>query len=332
MSSLVIGLDIDGTHITAALIRINQSSTSNLSIERDTFHTRFCETNTIKNPRSIISTWIECINDLLHDFANNYTEDDTIVGISCGIPGPMDYEQGICYIQSSTINKFDKCFGLNLRLLLEYGLTDLLSRWKHDYYAKYYTPPTSPRSSVSYSKKQESTPHRSVGFTIVPTITNVEIHEEDLSIKNLTNYCGSHYDTENSRIHTSISKSPREPYFHDNKFKSLTTDHFSSKLWSTIEQLSSIPISFYNDATCFAVGEATSIYNKDYERILALTLGTGFGSTFIDRGEIISNRSDVPSGGVLWNCPYDDNSIADDWFSTRGLVNIYKKILQENRV
>ncbi|CAF4206546.1 unnamed protein product, partial [Rotaria magnacalcarata] len=61
-----------------------------------------------------------------------------------------------------------------------------------------------------------------------------------------------------------------------------------------MEQLSDIPISFYNDATCFAVGEAMSIQHKAYQRILALTLGTGFGSTFIDQNEIIKNRCDVP--------------------------------------
>ncbi|CAF1384994.1 unnamed protein product, partial [Adineta ricciae] len=62
---------------------------------------------------------------------------------------------------------------------------------------------------------------------------------------------------------------------------------------------------------------------------LALTLGTGFGSTFIDRNEIILNRNDVPPGGMLWNYPYDQQSIADEWFSTRGLINIYKQILRE---
>ena len=129
-----------------------------------------------------------------------------------------------------------------------------------------------------------------------------------------------------------IPRSRRETYFHDveNNLpeKSSINNRFTPKLWAVIEQIRHVPISFYNDATCFGLGEANNEYNQVYERILALTLSTSFGSAFIDRGEIITNREDVPADGVLWNCPYDQHSVADDWFSIRGLINIYKKLIR----
>ncbi|CAF4330486.1 unnamed protein product, partial [Adineta steineri] len=150
MSSLVIGLDIGGSHITATLVRVEQPSSSNqnITIERNAFYTRTIDNNLDKDPRSIVSIWIECIEDLIHDFVNNFNENDKIIGIACGIPGPMDYERGISYIQSTQLNKCDKFFGLNLRLSMEDGLRNLSDRWKHIHHPKYFTPATSPRSSI----------------------------------------------------------------------------------------------------------------------------------------------------------------------------------------
>ena len=152
MSSLVIGLDISDSHVTSALVRIGEISANNkLSIERDTYFTRSFEINTDTDPRDIISIWIECINDLLLDFVNNYREHENIIGISIGIPGPMDYESGICYIQSPTYQKF---FGLNIRLSLEHGLKELISRWKHDYYDKHHaSPPVSLKRKLTILDK-----------------------------------------------------------------------------------------------------------------------------------------------------------------------------------
>ncbi|CAF2725302.1 unnamed protein product [Rotaria sp. Silwood2] len=344
MSSLVIGLDIGGSHITAALIRIKQLSNRNLSIERDQLYSCPYRITIDKDPRSIISTWIDCIDDLLQDFANDYRENDTIIGIACGIPGPMDYERGISYIQSTTLHKCNNFFGLNLRLSFQHGLRELISRWKYMFEAKYSISSCSSISNLRKEiicKKLQQTNQITIksskklntyfNLTLVPTI-NGEFQKPKLSIKDMRNYCGQHENDE-CYNQNKMNDSPDKIYFDDKKINSietsLTNDNTSLKLLSVIEKLSEIPISFYNDATCFAVGEATSIHNRDYERILALTLGTGFGSTFIDHCEIIINRSDVPSGGMLWNCSYDENSIADDWFSTRGLIKIYNTILQQ---
>ncbi|CAF2084802.1 unnamed protein product [Rotaria magnacalcarata] len=348
MSSLVIGLDIGGSHITATLVRIEQLSHRVLSIEKDKLYSLTYEQSIRKDPRSIISTWIDCIHELLHDLVDELKEDDTIIGIACGIPGPMDYERGISYIQSSTLHKYNHFFGLNLRLSFEYGLRELVSCWKHQSNVKCDTLSVSSSSSARSYSKQEINPEKSQQIKQIATITSVksdtfnfteavttpngEIEEQEFSIKDTRNYCGRPDDADFYKKYEK-NDSTHQINFDNTEVnsteKSITIENSSAILLPIMEQLSDIPISFYNDATCFAVGEAMSIQHKAYQRILALTLGTGFGSTFIDQNEIIKNRCDVPPGGMLWNYPYDDKSIADDWFSIRGLINIYNTILQQ---
>ena len=302
MSSFVIGLDIGGSHVTAALIRLEPSLTSNLSVDRDTLYTRFCPNHLQVDPRAIVSTWIGCIDDLLRSFLENYLDNDTIIGIACGIPGPMDYERGLCYIQSSTFKKFDKCFGLNVGLSLQCGLRDLAARWKADAARQRISPESNPthrdkplrspqRMQVTRSKTSCLFNEFSIGTSLLEERAKTEtIH-----------FCGQHDVKETSQLHGSVTQSNESDAYSDSSElrvtpkSSSTNANSTAKFASLLEQLPNQPISFYNDATCFAVGEAKSVHHRDYERVLALTLGTGFGSTFIDRGEIISNRSDVPS-------------------------------------
>jgi predicted NBD/HSP70 family sugar kinase len=57
----------------------------------------------------------------------------------------------------------------------------------------------------------------------------------------------------------------------------------------------SVPIVFENDAGCFGIGE--SMAEKDFEKIIAITLGTGFGTTFICNREILKHGHGVPPRG-----------------------------------
>lgn len=84
------------------------------------------------------------------------------------------------------------------------------------------------------------------------------------------------------------------------------------------------PMRFLNDATSFAVGEAWLGVGRGFDRVVAITLGTGFGSAFVDRGVPITQRDDVPPEGCLWHLPYEDD-IADAYFSTRWFVKEYEK-------
>jgi glucokinase len=84
-------------------------------------------------------------------------------------------------------------------------------------------------------------------------------------------------------------------------------------------------IRFMNDASSFAVGEAWAGSAAKFERSLSITLGTGFGSAFISNRIPIVDGPLVPRLGCIYHLPYRDG-IADDYFSTRGLLGRYKKL------
>lgn len=82
---------------------------------------------------------------------------------------------------------------------------------------------------------------------------------------------------------------------------------------------------FLNDAIAFGVGVSTIGKAKNYHKIIAITLGTGFGSAFIDDGIPQQNSSDVPKNGWLWDKPFKEG-ISDDYFSTRWCLKRYYEI------
>jgi glucokinase len=105
------------------------------------------------------------------------------------------------------------------------------------------------------------------------------------------------------------------------KYEKLFSVHVADELSKRLE-LSPDHIRFINDATAFAVGEAW--IGKAAQAILSLsvTLGTGFGSAFIERGQPVVERDDVPEKGCFWHLPFK-NGIADDYFSTRWFIKRY---------
>ena len=111
----------------------------------------------------------------------------------------------------------------------------------------------------------------------------------------------------------------------EHKFLSLKDCYIPDALNAKLEGAQPIAMRFLNDAASFAVGEAWLGAGKGFERVVVITLGTGFGSAFVDKGIPISKREDVPKEGCLWHLPHADG-MADDYFSTRGLVNLYAKI------
>ena len=83
------------------------------------------------------------------------------------------------------------------------------------------------------------------------------------------------------------------------------------------------PIKFLNDAAAFAIGEFFAGGAKGSTRSLVITLGTGFGASFLAEGRPVVTGGLVPEGGELWDQPFK-NGIADDNFSTRGLLKAWK--------
>lgn len=83
-------------------------------------------------------------------------------------------------------------------------------------------------------------------------------------------------------------------------------------------------IRFINDATAFSIAEAMIGCARDYRRVVAITLGTGLGASFLASGKPIIEDDRGPKGGFLYNQLYK-GKVADELFSTRGILRVYKE-------
>lgn len=84
------------------------------------------------------------------------------------------------------------------------------------------------------------------------------------------------------------------------------------------------PLVFNNDAASFALGEYFKGGARGFKRAVVVTLGTGFGASFLKDGRPCTSGPDVPKYGELWYIPYK-TGIADDFFTTRWLVGEWKR-------
>ena len=88
--------------------------------------------------------------------------------------------------------------------------------------------------------------------------------------------------------------------------------------------IKSSEIRFINDASAFSIAEALIGEASKSSKVVAITLGTGFGSSFVLNSQPIIDGDSVPEGGFLYN-QYHKNQFADDIFSTRGIINEYER-------
>lgn len=98
-----------------------------------------------------------------------------------------------------------------------------------------------------------------------------------------------------------------------------------AELRKTLKLSNDFKVRLINDATAFAIGEDQVGKAKGFQRSLSVTLGTGFGSAFIKNGLPVVEGNEVPENGCLWHLPFE-NGIADDYFSTRGLLSRFEKV------
>lgn len=87
-------------------------------------------------------------------------------------------------------------------------------------------------------------------------------------------------------------------------------------------------VRFLNDASCFVLGEQAAGAARNADKVIGITLGTGFGSTFLRDGMVVTSGPGVPEGGMFWNVPYRA-SIADDYFSSRWFIGRYEELTGE---
>lgn len=100
---------------------------------------------------------------------------------------------------------------------------------------------------------------------------------------------------------------------------------------SAISERTGIPanrIFFANDAACFGMGENWAGAGKGSNRMIGITLGTGFGAVYMKDGKHVTEGSGVPNGGELWDYPYN-GTIAEDFVSTRWFIKRYAELTGE---
>lgn len=101
------------------------------------------------------------------------------------------------------------------------------------------------------------------------------------------------------------------------KFSSL----FGINLKAVLEEKLQKPVFFINDAAAFGLGVVWKEYPQE-KRLLAVTLGTGLGSSFLINGKFASSVSGVPQNGEIWNVQYKEG-ILEDKISKRALEQDY---------
>lgn len=99
----VIGVDVGGSHITAGIVDLSTRQVLRKSLLRE-------HVNSKANADEIINAWSNTINKLF----STYPGCEKRIGIA--MPGPFNYEEGICLIKG--VDKFESLYGLNIKKIL----------------------------------------------------------------------------------------------------------------------------------------------------------------------------------------------------------------------
>ncbi len=108
------------------------------------------------------------------------------------------------------------------------------------------------------------------------------------------------------------------------KYENLYGINVGDRLKTLLHLPAEMPFRYLNDALSFAVGECWVGKAAAYQNVVAITLGTGFGSAFLTDGVPVIEGNRVPPMGYVYHIPYKE-SIADDYFSTRWFISEYEK-------
>jgi len=109
------------------------------------------------------------------------------------------------------------------------------------------------------------------------------------------------------------------------KFESLYGLNMKEELARHLKLKNSLMIHFIHDVHSFLIGEANYGAAKGYNRVLGITLGSGFGSAFMINNEIVIDGLGVPLNGDIW-CLHYENGMVDDKISRRGILNRYEEL------
>ncbi|RZK79025.1 MAG: ROK family protein [Pedobacter sp.] len=98
-----IGVDIGGSHITAAHIDPVSLSIIDSSMKRE-------RVSSMDDAETIFSSWSSVLSSLIETDGQEHSK----IGIA--MPGPFDYEKGICLMKGQ--EKYDALYGINVRTIL----------------------------------------------------------------------------------------------------------------------------------------------------------------------------------------------------------------------
>ncbi|HYF67182.1 MAG TPA: ROK family protein [Ohtaekwangia sp.] len=104
----VVGIDIGGTHISAALVNLKTRALVPNSLRRR-------DVDSGSEANELIRHWSEIIQEV----AGTHNPKSTRIGIA--MPGPFDYDEGVSMIKDQ--GKFKALYGLNVKELLAQHLT-----------------------------------------------------------------------------------------------------------------------------------------------------------------------------------------------------------------
>jgi glucokinase len=104
--TIVLGVDVGGSHITAALVDMEKGELMSETEAREPL-------NSEGSADEIMTTWVNCIRRSLQGNTGP-------VPIGIAVPGPFDYENGISLISQQL--KFRSLYGLSLKPLLSTSL------------------------------------------------------------------------------------------------------------------------------------------------------------------------------------------------------------------
>jgi predicted NBD/HSP70 family sugar kinase/mannose-6-phosphate isomerase class I len=110
-----------------------------------------------------------------------------------------------------------------------------------------------------------------------------------------------------------------------NKYEELYGVNIRDLLTSRLSCGDDLPIHFENDAVCFGLGESQLGRAAHCDKVIAITLGTGLGATFLQNNKIQKEGEGVPPEGYLYNVPFKEG-VAEDYISASWLVNEFNRI------
>ncbi len=105
---LIAGVDIGGSHITSAIVNVDLGEILQETLVRQTIDSHAPAAH-------ILEQWASAIKESLAQAGIR----DSSVGIA--MPGPLDYEQGICLIKGQ--DKYEDLYGLNIKQMLADALS-----------------------------------------------------------------------------------------------------------------------------------------------------------------------------------------------------------------